>query len=293
MRRRAAFTLVELLVVIAIVGLLISILLPAVQAARGAAQRGECANNLKQIALAFHLYHDAFLMLPPARQARYPDTKPLGSAFVMVLPYLEQGNRFARWNFNKDPMEAPNLDIIREQIPVFTCPAMALPRTFPDEQCGEIGAPSSYAVSTGTKQVRYGPHDGAIVDWYYGPTTIPWISGGSGDGSSNTLMIGELNFGLRNWLDWCKPDRIKWGTTHWSLAYTGVSLASTVGIYNSDRVLTGPSGLYEWETFRSDHPGGCNFAMVDGSVRFIATTVDARLLDAQATRAGAEVVAMP
>jgi len=292
--RAAGFTLVELLVVIAIIGILIGLLLPAVQVAREAARRSTCANNLKQQALAFHIYDTTHGILPSNRDQIKRGTNALSaSAFFAVLPYVEQGILQQEFDTSLPPDEGNNRILIAKPVSLFVCPTMAPPpREMPQEDCPqEVGAPSSYAVSTGTWYLYDASPDnvqnGAIIDARkYGSTSVAVIS--ACDGTSNTLMIGELDYGLSNYTDKCVPGAIIGGSTHWSIAYPGISLACTAGAYNSDKMLN--NKLLEWATFRSDHPGGTNFAMVDGSVRFVANGVDRDILNAMATRNGGDVV---
>jgi prepilin-type N-terminal cleavage/methylation domain-containing protein/prepilin-type processing-associated H-X9-DG protein len=286
MKSRCGFTLIELLVVVAIVGILIALLLPAVQAARESARRTQCSNNLKQIGLALQLYNDSCDGLPPAKQSRA--SQPFGSAFVLSLAYLEQQNVLTAYDFTKSPQDAVNRPLIDRPIPVFVCPSMIVPRDMPDPACNESGAPSSYAVSTGSLGTRYGPHNGAIIDASFGRTSVDLIT--RADGTSNTLLVGELDYGLSNFPDSCHPGLFQGGTTQWSMGYPGVTWASTLGIFNSDHLV---NGYQEWETFRGDHIGGVNFVMVDGSIRFVATEIDHHALAALATREGGETNGTP
>lgn len=276
------FTLVELLVVIAIIGLLVGLLLPAVQAARQAGRLASCQNNLRQIGVAFHQYHDTQGALP---QATFYGTTYY-SAFVAILPYLEQAQTLALYDSRLRYDDPHNVVAINQFIPTYLCPAMALPRTVPDldPACDEDGAVGSYAVCSGTNSAWTGPHDGAVVFARSGTVTFAGIR----DGLSNTLLVGELDFGLTNYM-WgaCRMDEIRWGASRWGVGYPGVSVATTFGVYNSDRLV---AGLAEYQTFRSDHPGGATFVFAGGSTRFISEFVDARLLDALATRNGGEVV---
>jgi prepilin-type N-terminal cleavage/methylation domain-containing protein/prepilin-type processing-associated H-X9-DG protein len=297
---RGAFTLVELLVVIAIVGVLVAILLPAVQAAREAARAASCRNNLKQIATAMHLYHDSMKRLPSARI----DSGATGagaSAFLAVLPYLEEQASADLYDNTKSfKGTGGNRDVSNTRIPVYLCPTMNLPREVPDPDptCNEVGAPGSYAVSTGSTNsfapnhpiFNMPPHNGAIIHPKYGATTIAKISGA--DGTSKTLLVGEMNFALRD-LYWtpCKPaNTVKWGETRWAVAYPMITWGSTAAPLNSETQVTLESGIFPngHESFRSDHGGGVNFAFVDGSVRFIANEIDLSVYSAMATRAGGE-----
>jgi prepilin-type N-terminal cleavage/methylation domain-containing protein/prepilin-type processing-associated H-X9-DG protein len=123
--KRTAFTLIELLVVIAIIGLLIGLLLPAVQKVREAANRLACRNHLKQIGLAIHNYHDVNDGFPPGSASGGSDNLELGGfcGFVLLLPYLEQDSLFRRWDLNAKWYEAPNFDLVGTELKVFYCPS--------------------------------------------------------------------------------------------------------------------------------------------------------------------------
>ncbi|MEO2046100.1 MAG: DUF1559 domain-containing protein [Pirellulales bacterium] len=159
------FTLIELLVVIAIVGILVAILLPAIQQAREAARRMSCQNNLKQIGLAVHHYQNAQNHLPPPNMGTTFDQ--LGSTFVTLLPYLEQLNAKLNYQSEKSILSAENLPITSRPISIYLCPSMALQREVPETSCGEQLAPGSYIISTRTKyspiQVARGQLNGVFA----------------------------------------------------------------------------------------------------------------------------------
>jgi prepilin-type N-terminal cleavage/methylation domain-containing protein len=278
---RNAFTLVELLVVIAIIGVLVALLLPAVQAARSAARRTQCQNHLRQIGLAMHNYHDAFSQLPFASLWRTHHT----SAFTAILPYLEQENLHGIYDPKLSAFDPANLAAVQHRVSVYLCPEMNLPRKVPDIARGESGAPGSYAVCLGTNSGWTGPYDGAFVFDTAGETSFASIR----DGLSNTIFVGELDFGLKNY-NWSGTSEPRYGVTQWGFGYPGYSIASTVGVFNAERLIT---GLNEFQTFRSDHSGGAFFAMGDGSVHFVNTQIDATILDAMATRQGGETYVFP
>src|SRR5262245_23885721 len=123
--KRTAFTLVELLVVIAIIGILIGLLLPAVQKVREAANRMACRNNLKQIGLALHNHHDAYGYLPAGYSVAGTDNLEMGGfgGLVHLLPFLEQEALFRRWDLNGKWYVAPNSDLMPTQLKVFYCPS--------------------------------------------------------------------------------------------------------------------------------------------------------------------------
>ncbi|MEN6498516.1 MAG: DUF1559 domain-containing protein, partial [Thermoguttaceae bacterium] len=194
---RMGFTLVELLVVIAIIGILIALLLPAVQAAREAARRSTCQNNLKQHALATHNYHDIFLLFPFG--TALSDTK----GFVWLratLPFIEQKNMYDKWDTSKLYYDAPNLAIIRTVIPTHVCPSDTPTKTWNE-------TPNyNYAVNLGTTNTsRTSPFSvapfsetlftGAPFEYRTGSTCKQYNMAAITDGTSSTLMLGEVRQG--------------------------------------------------------------------------------------------------
>lgn len=279
LRRRSAFTLIELLVVIAIIAILIALLLPAVQQAREAARRTSCKNNLKQIGLALHNYHDTYSSLPMGMNPQ------IYGPFVAILPNLDQSNLQGLYDFNLYYTDPVNLAAINRPLPVFLCPTMTLPRSVPDTPCNEPGGPGSYGASLGTSSTA---EDGLFGGYSSFAAPKPVKIRDITDGTTNTIMIGEFNYRLEDYL-WsafscsAKSGEIRWGSHRWAPAYPGVALGDTSGDFNVN--LSANRG-----TWRSDHVGGAQFTLADGSVRFVSENINAGLLDSLATRAGGEVV---
>jgi prepilin-type N-terminal cleavage/methylation domain-containing protein/prepilin-type processing-associated H-X9-DG protein len=285
------FTLVELLVVIAIIGTLIALLLPAVQSAREAARRMGCQNNLKQIGLAVQNYTAAQGHLPPPKAG---DTQfnELGSTLVLLLPYLEESSRYAKYDLTLSANDPKNVPITGSSLAVYTCPSMAMMREAPMTACGEVLAPGSYLISTRTRYDSYGALDGAFdnppADGHY-KLSVQHIT----DGTSNTLLMGETNYSNQAW-KWSPVDcaalagTIKWGEHKWAEGYWALSWGHMAGeapdAYNNSTKY----GTISRRAFRSDHPGGVQFVFLDGSVRLLGDGVDPAIREALVTRAGDE-----
>lgn len=308
-RPRRGFTLIELLVVIAIIAILIALLLPAVQQAREAARRSSCKNNLKQIALALHNYHEAKGLFPYGHQVEVGGaTHRRDSWFQQLLPYMDQGPRYDVYRAypQVDAYEGEyihrmrNVDLIGP-IPAFSCPSD--PNT-PGRGGGgsSVSFQSNYAVCAGVGQT-------ATVDRATGIITVTNrnvanTSVGTGlfyrnsttgiracvDGASNTLLVSE---GIIR-----TPMNSSWGELggHWGGAPHGAfgfSAAEPPNTSVPDRVYTckaaimqgapnqapcesgntlGLAGRYNFA--RSYHAGGVQAALGDGSVRFISDNID-------------------
>ncbi|APZ96511.1 DUF1559 domain-containing protein [Fuerstiella marisgermanici] len=276
------FTLTELLVVIAIIAILISLLLPAVQQAREAARRTQCKNNLKQIGFALHNYHDVYTTFPMGANSQ------IYGPLVAVLPYLDQANLQDLYDFDVYYTHANNRDAINTMVPAYLCPTMVLKRAVPEEVCDEPGAPSSYGMSMGTHNGAATASDG-MFSGYDGfsaprPVRIRDVT----DGTTNTIMVGEFNFQLEDYL-WsaftCPPlaGESRWGAHRWAPGYPGVGLGSTSGDFNVNLNANR-------ETWRSDHVGGAQFLLGDGSCRFVSENINAETLDNLAARADGNVV---
>jgi prepilin-type N-terminal cleavage/methylation domain-containing protein/prepilin-type processing-associated H-X9-DG protein len=296
-RRRGSggFTLVELLVVIAVIGILIALLLPAVQSAREAARRMSCVNHLKQIGLAAHNYQTTNRHLPPPNLGG--KTTNLGSTFVALLPYLEEASLFSSYDPKKEVKHRNNQPITSQTISTYLCPTMTLPRSVPDPQCDEVLAPGSYMISTRTRYAFNSRLDGAFTepeaDGKYDLDFRNII-----DGTAKTFLVGEVNYALEDYL-WSdcptKNGSIRWGDHKWAEGYWALAWGHIywdvyeplkIALYNLRQRATKDNASLR--VFRSDHPGGANFVFVDGSVHFVPDSIDYPVLRALVTRAGEE-----
>jgi prepilin-type N-terminal cleavage/methylation domain-containing protein len=185
-QNRQAFTLVELLVVIAIIGILVALLLPAVQAAREAARRIQCTNNLKQIGIALHNYHDTHKNFPPGRLRILVDGQGrCFSAYAHLLPFLEANNLFQQINFNFNPEDAVNAVALEQTIPYFLCPSDR------NQKLQGNSAVHNYPLSTGTTYPVSPRNPGGVA-----VTGVFYENSATGfrdiiDGSSQTVCISE------------------------------------------------------------------------------------------------------
>ncbi|MCA9077896.1 MAG: DUF1559 domain-containing protein [Planctomycetaceae bacterium] len=300
-RRRRGFTLIELLVVIAIIAILIALLLPAVQQARETARRTQCKNNLKQIGLAIHNYHDVYSQFPNANCGGVANASLSGtSLFASILPMIDGANAYNLYDFNKGNADPANQEVVSQELPFYLCPSSPMRRAVPSCDSDSGRAPGNYAVCIGSQDFNqywsfYGlPRpslNGAIV----------YTDSGSGktkfrdflDGTSNTLMIGETAYNLPDYRfssGSCSGES-RYSFTYWANPFPGSTACTTQYDFNPHDVAD--DGIFDpnWtRSFRSDHVGGVQFTFSDGSVHFISENIDAGLLDSLATRAGGEVV---
>lgn len=300
---KRGFTLVELLVVIAIIGVLIALLLPAVQAAREAARRMSCSNNLKQIALATHNFHDTHQKLPYATLDRESSPTAVNSwttGHIQILPFLENDAIAQRWRSelprnstdDSDGDGYTNAMLQQMLIPTYTCPTMSPP----SGALAENRAPCSYLFCAGSQDtallhyaVFYGipepAYDGAVVPYITVNTTstnrrrtgLRDIT----DGTSNTFLVGETDFAPQG-----KASTSYGGV--WAYGYIGYSWGTTFNLFNYHKHTTTAYGA-----FRSQHPSGANFAISDGSVRFLAQGIEHPLYQSLSTRNLGEVAPLP
>jgi prepilin-type N-terminal cleavage/methylation domain-containing protein/prepilin-type processing-associated H-X9-DG protein len=320
--RRRGFTLIELLVVIAIIAVLIALLLPAVQSAREAARRTQCVNNLKQLGLAMHNYHDSLGGFPLgamgvrslASGGRYPSGTPVGQArrtwAFMLLPYLEQGAMANSVNFSISVNTLQNTTATLTLVAAYSCPS--------DPNYGSIEQTparrqGNYTVNWGNSSwyqdlsATYNPLTGIYPPATAQPVSFlgaPFAEDKSfgiqsiSDGTSNTLLMAEVKIGADT---------------------SGGTQDHRGDIYNDDyacamfMALTPPNATFpDWlsgdcnypyqynppcvvkapyfDAARSYHPGGVNALMADGSVRFFKDSINVQTWRALASTRGAEVI---
>ena len=303
--RKSAFTLVELLVVISIIGLLVCLLLPAVQAAREAVRQSQCANNLKQLSLAMHEFHDAQGRLPQGMSGCC-----YGTWMVHVLPYIEQEGLFRQYvNLGGTSAtgvgykSSPNTNVTNRRLPVATCPSeTALGSKVFDVTTFRL-AKHSYAVNYGNTGVvntptgdnySFQPNLNGIVfagSPFGSRTTLSFET--ISDGLSNTLMLAEIVQtqgrdvrGLTWWGDGAGfstylPPNSSRPDVAYSVADCTASVPPCEGVSSSMPSMYGS---------RSRHGRGVNAAMCDGSVRFTANDIGIDVWQALSTAHGNEPI---
>jgi prepilin-type N-terminal cleavage/methylation domain-containing protein/prepilin-type processing-associated H-X9-DG protein len=345
---RLGFTLLELLAVIGIIGVLVALMLPAVQGVREAARRTDCSNRIRQLALATQLHHDALGYFPPARfQPRPGDPINLQGGgesptwLALVMPYIEQVSLSEQWDFKKKWHEHD--ERTRNTVPdIFLCPSrrsgtnpigvidLAYTRTIevtseshgPPRQlpCG-CWIPGPVIVSTSEQEeTAYQEVTGALSDYAGNHGDLqPGAVGEATDfyfGGNGTGVIISVRANTKEGVPVSPYDRIRmasvtdgqsstflFGEKHVSYgklatypydspAYDGDHLPASCRLAGPGlRISNGPNDLLaDMFSFGSWHPGGTHFALVDGSVRFLSSDTDTKLLGSLANRQDARVV---
>ena len=309
---RNAFTLVELLVVIAIIGVLVALLLPAVQTAREAARRSQCLNNFKQMALAVQNYQDTQKVLPPANITPSPccSTPGYSNWCIAILPFMEQSALYEKYNHNASNQDPSNAFVRTYHMPGYSCP------TDPHSQPGTRFIPDSgpgntqkLEYATGSYRAMGGRYDGLISKWdtgqdpgkmkpeWRGPMHMIGYAGlkcetmaSITDGTSNTTLIGEYT---------TKTHASR--TTFWAYSYgcyaSSCAFIETRTFLNDfDKcVAIGGAGAEDpcKRSFASFHSGGQQVALCDGSTRFISKTIDMLIWVNMGSIGGGEVGTAP
>jgi prepilin-type N-terminal cleavage/methylation domain-containing protein/prepilin-type processing-associated H-X9-DG protein len=317
---RGGFTLVELLVVIAIIGILVALLLPAVQAAREAARRAQCVNNLKQFGVALQNYHDTFKKLPPGRvscdnsgpaelgcaSGGKPEVQRVGtSGFVLLLPYLEEqalrdlivdpdGKKGIGFWLRANPVwhTVSNMQAIAQRPAVFVCPSdMAEPFALTTEYpAGAYGVPAgvraavaSYALATGTLGIANTAGDQKYDNtgmFYY---VVMQKFSRCTDGLSKTMLVGEVVDG-----------HTSQSSNIWSRAIRSIDCQratdNPLNTWPGQPIVSTQYGININGAFASRHQGGSQFLFGDSHVELLSENIDLKVYSAFATREGGESI---
>jgi prepilin-type processing-associated H-X9-DG protein len=257
--------LIELLVVIAIMGILIALLLPAVQAARGSARRAACSNNLKQFGVALHNYHDTHRTLPEHAYAKagWPRCWADWSWGAMVLPYAEQNGLYDQFDFGLEPTRTANRDLAGTVLPLFRCASETAVETvtFTVRGCG-AGTDTKVTWPVANYGLNY-----RIYDYRFAHVR---------DGLSNTILLGESPVFEGNWLGW--PLLVSRAVSSNADGYTGSKdVISESGIH-CYRIFRGNDKNRNPFCLSSYHAGGAQVVFFDGHVRWIPVTIDQETL---------------
>ena len=331
MKKKSGFTLVELLVVIAIIGILVALLLPAIQAAREAARRTQCNSNLKQITLALHNYMDTHRQTVPRGAEIYQgrgcccdsaDRHPGHTVHTMLLPYLEQQSLYDNYDM-RIPWHAQEPGVIDQPIGAYLCPSATIHLM----QTVYAGPTPSWSGTVPSPRSQVFPHNYPAAGSSHGyggcgqhgsRTTngafairwgMPLIETGSGsgvwvvgdprlklasftDGTSNTMAFGETAQGRPAFNDTGGAYTENNRGRGWADCHN-FSTLFTVNRLGTPNSHLGGYLLRNSATATSFHPGGCNISFFDGSVRFVSDTINGDTWYALGTVQGQEVVQLP
>lgn len=274
--RRRGFTLIELLVSISIIGILIALMLPAVQSARASAHRTACRNQLRQLGLALHNYHDSHNSFPAGSYVMGPSfpTQTGWGWGSMILPQIEQTPLYTQLDFNRGTAVGTNLPIISTTLPIFRCPTETAPdiiRITPLVHPPLDLASGNYVGSSGILSEMSNTKMRDITD-----------------GTSNTLLLGErlVQVGVNSTLPftsaWCGHVAFVDEVEYRSVPHLHASKFHMINSSESDPLC-----------FGGRHAGGSHFVFADGSGRFLNQNMDADVFEALGTVNGNEAVSVP
>lgn len=325
-KNSSGFTLVELLVVIAIIGILVGLLLPAVQAAREAARRMQCSNNLKQLALAFHNYHDTHRTFP-AYQYNVANTNSWQGhgALTMVLPFIEQTALFNNMRFTEAFDTGYNNDVGRRKVAAFLCPTDI---SYPDSNWGG----NNYVVNGGAQVGLYDTNSNSVAGGAFNRSQGSRM-GDLSDGTSNVILMSEilkgdnnttsldrrrdftyqLSIATRNFPSQaevetagvaCDSTAQGWHQGNagqfWHGSFPGSVAFNTVAPPNWKHVSCCEGGGFGYACdrngivpARSLHTGGVQVALADGSIHFLSDGVDFLLWQRLGARGDGNPVTLP
>jgi prepilin-type N-terminal cleavage/methylation domain-containing protein/prepilin-type processing-associated H-X9-DG protein len=285
--KRPGFTLIELLVVIAIIGILIALLLPAVQSGRESSRRSSCMNNLKQIGLAIQNYHDHTLHIPPgylsALDASGNELGPGWGWGSMLLNDLEQGALANQIRYGLSIGDPANAQAPVTILPVYLCPSDTLIPTFVVSQTAVDVAYGNYVGINGNGGVTdfAGTNDGVFL------RNRSFRFADIHDGLSYTMFVGERCTRM-SYTTW--TGAVPGGAVPSNLDPTAVEGAAALVLSHAGPHLPNNPDVTDADATSSFHIGGVNFVFGDGSVHIINSDVDMRVYDAMATRASKDVV---